>query len=110
MIAACGRRENELEKRSRVKLYGIVSFVLVAGIYFYPTVKRWQASAQWIADSTEKNLDAGNSHVRVWASRRSGFYYCPHTEWYGKMKPGFYVTQTRALQSGYRPALGQACE
>ncbi len=51
-----------------------------------------------------------NSNIRVWANRRSGFYYCPKTKFYGKMSPGAYMVQWDALQRGYRPADAQACQ
>ena len=51
-----------------------------------------------------------NTNIRVWANRRSGFYYCPKTKFYGKMSPGAYMVQWDALQRGYRPADAQACQ
>ena len=30
----------------------------------------------------------GNTHLRVWVNTRSGFYYCPESKLYGRIKPG----------------------
>lgn len=47
--------------------------------------------------------------IHVWVNSRSGFYYCPGAEFYGRIKPGAYMTESDAIQSGYQPPLGQAC-
>ena len=47
--------------------------------------------------------------IRVWVNTRSGFYYCPGTELYGKLQPGRYMGESDALQSGYQPSLKQTC-
>lgn len=47
--------------------------------------------------------------VRIWASKRSGLYYCPDSKLYGKLRPGVYMSQGEALQSGYQPA-GKTCQ
>ena len=47
--------------------------------------------------------------VNVWVNPHTGFYYCPGTEFYGRIKPGRYLTQFDAIQSGYQPSLGQPC-
>jgi hypothetical protein len=52
----------------------------------------------------------GNSQeVQVWASQRSGLYYCPGTRLYGKLQPGKNMSERSALQSGFQPSLGQMC-
>jgi hypothetical protein len=47
--------------------------------------------------------------LKVWASPRSGFYYCRGTDFYGRIRPGKYMTEAGAIESGYQPSLGQAC-
>src|SRR5438874_1073910 len=48
--------------------------------------------------------------IKVWVNPRSGFYYCPGTERYGRIRPGRYMTEANAIQSGYQPSLGEACQ
>jgi hypothetical protein len=49
------------------------------------------------------------TEIKVWVNTRSGFYYCPGTDMYGKLQPGKYMTETSALESGYQPSLKQTC-
>lgn len=49
------------------------------------------------------------SRDRVWVNRRSGFYYCRDSKFYGKMSPGISMQQESALLEGFRPAEGQKC-
>jgi len=46
---------------------------------------------------------------RVWVNRRSGFYYCRDSKFYGRMYPGVSMRQESALLKGFRPAEGQKC-
>ena len=41
--------------------------------------------------------------------RKSGFCYCPDSKLYGKLKPGFFMSQGKALQAGYRPPFNEMC-
>ena len=47
--------------------------------------------------------------VLVWTSKTSGYYYCPDSPFYNMVKPGAFMAQRDALQSGYQPRLGQIC-
>ena len=47
--------------------------------------------------------------VRVWTYQKTGLYYCPDSKFYGTLKPGRYMVQDKALESGYRPAGQQFC-
>ena len=59
---------------------------------------------------TSRNSKTGNPQdVQVWASQRSGLYYCPGTRLYGKVQPGKQIPQRSALQSGFQPSLRQMC-
>jgi PilZ domain len=49
-------------------------------------------------------------YIQVWASKQTGFYYCTDTPYYKDVQPGAFMPQGDALQSGYRPILGQFCE
>ena len=46
----------------------------------------------------------------VWVNRRSGLYYCHSSKFYGRIGPGEYMRQGNALQRGFRPAEGNACQ
>lgn len=45
----------------------------------------------------------------VWTVKKTGWYYCPDSRLYGKVKPGAEMSEEDALQRGYRPAGGYAC-
>ena len=45
----------------------------------------------------------------VWVNRRSGFYYCRQSKFYGRIHPGESMRQEKALERGYRPAQGKLC-
>jgi hypothetical protein len=49
-------------------------------------------------------------YIQVWASKQTGFYYCTDTPYYKDVQPGVFMSQGDALQSGYRPILGQFCD
>src|SRR5689334_8204878 len=48
----------------------------------------------------------GDEQMIVWVNTRSGFYYCPSTKFYRKLRPGKFMAQREALQSGYQPSGG----
>jgi hypothetical protein len=60
----------------------------------------WKASAQTAARST----------IRVWVNKSSGLYYCPDSKLYGKLKPGFFMSQGKSLEAGYRPRFNETCQ
>lgn len=47
--------------------------------------------------------------VMVWTYTNTGLYYCPDSRLCGKVKPGQYMTQEKAQESGYRPSGGDTC-
>jgi hypothetical protein len=49
-------------------------------------------------------------NVKVWVNKSSGIYYCPDSPMYGHTESGAYMGQGEAIQTGYSPALGEACE
>lgn len=45
----------------------------------------------------------------VWVNTNSGVYHCPNTRWYANTKRGKFLTEKKAITSGYRPAYGKYC-
>lgn len=45
--------------------------------------------------------------AKVWVNTRSGVYWRPGTEFYGKTKRGKYMSETEAIKAGHRAAGGQ---
>jgi len=54
-------------------------------------------------------IDRNQGVVQVWTSKSSGYYYCSSSPYYQTLKPGVFMSQGEALQSGYQPKLGQPC-
>ncbi len=47
---------------------------------------------------------SGEAGTQVWVNLKSGKFFLPGAEYYGKTKRGAYMTQTEAVQHGYTPA------
>jgi hypothetical protein len=60
------------------------------------------------ADGTHKISDY-QMGLEVWTSQSSGYYYCSDDPYAKFVQPGKPMLQGDALQSGYRPRLGQFC-
>ena len=93
------------------------SFVLLVSIIFLPflpflpaLVKSWRAADRVyrIAPFSTQTVSAATV-VKVWTYKKTGLYYCPDSKLYGKIKPGAYLTQEKALESGFRPAGQEPC-
>jgi len=54
-------------------------------------------------------IDKDHVRVQVWTSKSSGYYYCTDSPYYTMVRPGSFMAQRDALQSGYQPKLGQFC-
>jgi hypothetical protein len=54
-------------------------------------------------------IDKSQDGVLVWISKGSGYYYCAGSPYYQQVQPGALMSQGDALQSGYQPKLGDAC-
>ena len=59
---------------------------------------------------TRTEIDETQVGVQVWTLKTSGYYYCADSQFYNMTQPGTFMTQGDALQSGYRPKLGQFCD
>ena len=85
-------------------------FLLFNMLFLPPLVEKWGA-----VDRVDRlpQLDtptvAAATIVKVWTYKKTGLYYCPDSKFYGKVKPGVYMTQEKALLSGYRPAGQDRC-
>ena len=95
----------------------IGSFVLLFAIIFYPflpfipaLIKNWgPADRVYRLAPLETPTVAAATIVKVWTYKKTGVYYCPDSKLYGKVKPGDYMTQEKALERGYRPAGQEPC-
>jgi hypothetical protein len=52
---------------------------------------------------------AQETSAQVWANSRSHVYHCPGSPFYGNTKSGRYMTEAKAVTSGYRAAGGMTC-
>jgi hypothetical protein len=89
----------------------IGSFFLLLDILFLPPlVEKWGAVDR-VDRLPQLNTPtvAAATIVKVWAYKKTGLYYCPDSKLYGKIKPGVYMTQEKALERGYRPAGQDPC-
>jgi hypothetical protein len=57
----------------------------------------------------DREINDSQLRVQVWTSQSSGYYYCTDDEFYKTVQPGAFMTQGDALQSGYRPKIGEFC-
>jgi hypothetical protein len=83
------------------------SLILLVYQIASPVFDRWRV-ADRLAQLTEPTVSAATV-VRVWAYKKTGLYYCPDSHFYGKFKPGMYMTQEQAVERGYSPAAQQPC-
>jgi GAF domain-containing protein len=63
-----------------------------------------------LADPPDAPEYKGNSDTRVWIDLRSGLYYCPGADLYGKTPKGKFATQHQAQLDQFEPALRKACD
>ena len=82
--------------------------LLLSFVIFVPSLNYWQPIARLRAD-VRKTRVIKEQDVRVWIATRSGFYYCSDSNGYGALKPGKYMPQGEAVQSGYQPFLQKVC-
>lgn len=87
----------------------IGSLFLLFSILFLPSpplVEKWGANR---LTSLHTPTVAAATNIKVWTYKKTGLYYCPDSKLYGRVKPGVYMTQEKALERGYRPAGQNRC-
>jgi endonuclease G, mitochondrial len=57
--------------------------------------------------TTPDKSGSGDTAGKVWVNTKSGVYWRPGTQYYGKTKEGKYMTEEEAKAAGYRAAKGQ---
>lgn len=55
-------------------------------------------------DASRTDSPSASGSGQVWVNTRSGAYWRPGTEYYGKTKQGEYMPENQAIQQGYHPA------
>jgi hypothetical protein len=85
-------------------------FLLLNMLFLPPLVEKWGAldRVDRLPQLNTPTVDAATI-VKVWTYKKTGLYYCPDSKFYGKVKPGVYMTQEKALLRGYRPAGQDLC-
>jgi hypothetical protein len=63
-----------------------------------------------LAEAPEPPEDKGNPAAQVWVDLRTGLYYCPSTDLYGKTPKGKYTTQRDAQLDQFQPAYRKSCD
>jgi len=63
-----------------------------------------------LADPPDPVEDKGNPSTQVWVDSKSGLYYCPGSDSYGKTAKGKYELQRDAQLDEYEPADRRACD
>ena len=94
-----------MTSRHRLLLLPIVLLAVML-VIFYPALKKLTVGE---LPRIPSRAGAVKSEVKIWANKRSGFYYCPDSKLYGKLTPGNYMSQGEALQLGYQPATKEIC-
>jgi hypothetical protein len=98
----------DMRARHGPSFFPIVALLIVGLIVFYPAFKK-SPPVEELLHATSK-ISVERPTIKVWVNKGAGLYYCPQSEFYGRAKPGFYMAQHEAVQSGYRPAAHQACK
>lgn len=63
-----------------------------------------------LADPPDPPEDKGNPSAQVWVDEKTGLYYCPGADSYGKTAKGKYEAQRDAQLDEYEPADRRACD
>lgn len=83
------------------------SFLLLAFLIVSPLLDR-EGRVERLPQLKTPSVTAATI-VNVWVYKKTGLYYCPESKFYGKVKPGVYMTQEKALERGFRPAAQEPC-
>ena len=60
-----------------------------------------------VAASKTNSAPPAEAKEQVWVNLRSGIFWRPGAQYYGKTKQGKYMTEAEAVNAGYRAAKGQ---
>lgn len=63
-----------------------------------------------LAEAPEPPEDKGNPATAVWVDLRTGLYYCPSADLYGKTQKGKYTSQRDAQLDQFQPAYHKSCD
>ena len=87
----------------------LVGCFLLLLVVLFPSflLEKWESKPK-IEMPKMRTADAATI-VNVWTYQKTGLYYCPDSKFYGTLKPGRYMMQDKAIESGYRPAGQQFC-
>jgi hypothetical protein len=75
--------------RHRPALFPVVVLLGVGLIVFYPALRKLTPFEEWLRVTPKTRMT--EPKIKVWVSQRSGLYYCPQSDFYGKAQPGFYM-------------------
>jgi len=89
-------------KRRGTEVFLILLVIVLLALFWDRLRLPWKTSASAQV--------AAHSAIQVWVNKKSGFYYCPDSKSYGKLKPGFFMPQYEAMQAGYRPPFNGTCK
>jgi hypothetical protein len=103
---ADGRRPT-MTYRACQNLLLVGSFLLLAFLIVSPLLDR-EGRVERLPQLKTPSVTAATI-VNVWVYKKTGLYYCPESKFYGKVKPGVYMTQEKALERGFRPAAQEPC-
>jgi hypothetical protein len=112
-IAPSGRGGKSF--RSRIAPAVTIVLLLIFLAVMAPLLAKYRNAPQvWVEkleamSQNQPSAPTTNMNHDVWVNRRSGFYYCHESTFYGKMRPGESMREESALLRGFRPAQGQAC-
>jgi hypothetical protein len=97
--------------RTCQKIVLIGSFALLLDVLFLPLLLEKWGAVDSVDQLSQLNTPtvAAATIVKVWVYKKTGLYFCPDSKLYGKVKPGVYMTQEKALGRGYRPAGQYPC-
>jgi hypothetical protein len=93
--------------RAYENLLIIGTLILLAYLSASSVLERWNRTSG-LAQLKPQTVSAA-TFVKVWIYKKTGQYYCPDSNFYGKFKPGMYMMQDDALERGYRPAAQELC-
>lgn len=93
--------------RAHENILMIGSLILLGYLIATPLFEKLNSTAG-LPQLAEPTVSAATI-VKVWIFKKTGLYYCPDSQLYGKFKPGMYMMQDDALERGYRPAAQEPC-